>query len=236
MVLIKEGQESEYIAHVTPEKGDAVNIAKQMIRKFEELQIDTQNLSLIGADGCLVNTGWKAGAIRQIEELLNKPLQRSVCMLHLGELPLRAVFEAIYGKSVGPYKFQGELGESLEICHTIPVARFKRVTVAKLPKFDVENMSQDQRYLFELASAVSSGKVSERLANKTPGKLGHSRWLTFAARILRFYVTQEKPDPNLTILVLFVMKIYLPHWQNVRTMESISYGSYHFLELIKKTR
>lgn len=236
LVLLKEGGGCEYISHITPATGNSKDITDEITKKLKERNIDTGNLKVIGADGCMVNTGWIGGIIRRLEVELNRALQRSICLLHLGELPLRAVYEELYGKSKGPNKLQGDLGDSLEICHTLPTVKFKVIRVANFPKFDTKSMSQDQQYLFQLAAAVSSGKISVRLASRTPGKLCQSRWLTLAARILRFYITQLKPSPNLTILALYIMKIYIPHWQMVKTQNSISFGSVHFLELIKKTR
>ena len=47
------------------------------------------------------------------------------------------------------------------------------------------DLSIDQQYLYDIHQSVSAGKLSEGLANKNPGKMAHSRWLTTANGILR---------------------------------------------------
>ena len=48
------------------------------------------NTYLIGNSDTM--TGCKNGAIRCIEEILGRPLQWAICLLHLNEVPLRQVF------------------------------------------------------------------------------------------------------------------------------------------------
>ena len=50
-------------------------------------------------------------------------------------------------------------------------------------------LSTDQRYLYDMCIAVQSGIVNQNLAVKSPGYIKHARWLTRANRILRLYVS-----------------------------------------------
>lgn len=235
LVLIKEPG-AEFITYVTPESGSAQNTVTAILAKLKQMNINLNDLICLGADGCLVNTGWRGGMLRLLEVELGWALQRSICLLHLIELPLRAVFEHLYGKSKSGNTLNGEIASDLEICHTFEIVSFKKIHVPRFPKIEASELSQDQAYLFNMAEAVMSGHISTKLAEHTPGKICLSRWLTLAGRILRLYVSEINPSPKLLILVNFVLKIYVPHWQSVKTKNSISFGSQHFLDLVKRTR
>ncbi|GBM93496.1 hypothetical protein AVEN_16566-1 [Araneus ventricosus] len=47
-----------------------------------------------------------------------------------------------------------------------------------------DNFSRDQKYLSDSCMAVTSVQCPPSLANETPGKLSHARWLTSANRAL----------------------------------------------------
>lgn len=234
VVLIKEPN-NEFISYVTPETGNSDNTANAIVNKLKIMNIPSKNIKLVGADGCNVNVGYKNGIIRKLEEKFNKPLQRAVCLLHLVELPLKKLFESLYGNTKGPQDY-GELTDTLKNCQNMPVVKFEIICPANFPQISIQNLSSDQKYLFEMGLAIKNGSLSDQLASHTPGPMNHARWLTFAARILRTYVAQEKPDKKLVILAKFIMSVYIPFWHLVKTQNSISYAAQHFLGLIQMTR
>ncbi|GBM67615.1 hypothetical protein AVEN_44760-1 [Araneus ventricosus] len=61
-------------------------------------------------------------------------------------------------------------------------------------------LSNDQQYLYDICLAIYSGKYYSDLALRKPDPVAHSRWITFAGRILRLYVVTEKTSDNLIIL------------------------------------
>ncbi|GBO23698.1 hypothetical protein AVEN_82557-1 [Araneus ventricosus] len=61
-------------------------------------------------------------------------------------------------------------------------------------------LSNDQRYIYDICLAISRGEYYSDLVLRKPGSVAHSRWITFAGRILRLYVVTEKPSDNLIIL------------------------------------
>ena len=69
------------------------------------------NTCLIGNSDTM--TGCKNGAIRCIEEILGRPLQWAICLLHLNELPLRQVFVTLDGTIKSPDSFSGPIGSGL---------------------------------------------------------------------------------------------------------------------------
>lgn len=100
---------------------------------------------------------------------------------------------------------------------------------------NLNELSTDAKYLLEMAEAISKGYCSVDLANKKPGKICHARWLTKASRILRLYVTTNKPSHNLYILAIYVMKVYIPMWFNIKYYNSVIYGSVLLSNFIRYT-
>lgn len=103
------------------------------------------------------------------------------------------------------------------------------------PDFDERSFSTDARNLLKLANAISTRSVSIDLANIKLGPIHHARWLTKAARILRTYITTDKPSKNLRILATYVMKVYIPMYFNVKYYNSMAYGSVLFFKFIQWT-
>ena len=66
-----------------------------------------------------------------------------------------------------------------ENCKLQPVCKFEAIS-CELPEVIIQNLSNDQRYLYEMCCSVSNGNCSEGLARQNPGKMAHLRWLTTA--------------------------------------------------------
>nr|CAI5823796.1 unnamed protein product [Callosobruchus analis] len=107
-------------------------------------------------------------------------------------------------------------------------------TETVLPEINVKGLSTDQKFLLEICLAVKQGCVTTDLANKPPGKLAHSRWLTCANRIIRLYVTTKYPSQNLTKLAKFVTKVYAATWFGIIIMPSCKQGPSHILDMINR--
>ena len=230
--LIQE-PESKYIGHATPTNGSALQIKNSIINFLETNNIVTSNIVAIGCDGTVVNTGFRTGVIRQIEEHLKKPLQWFICQLHANELPLRHLFQHLDGKTSGPNGFSGSIGKQLEICHKLPVVEFVRIK-SNLPYLKNEvDLSTDQKYLFEMCLSISNGNCSIDLSRRNPGKQAHSRWLTTANRILRLYISKKSPKENLKILAEFIVKVYGPMWFYIKMNPFCTSGSKHLWKTIQ---
>ncbi|KAK4883739.1 hypothetical protein RN001_000010 [Aquatica leii] len=94
----------------------------------------------------------------------------------------------------------------------MPVVHFENLEVT-LPDVSVEELSTDQRYLYEICSGISKGIISLSLSKKDPGKMSHARWLTTANGILRLYVSTEFPSTNLKVLTEY--KWIFAHPENI---------------------
>ena len=111
-----------------------------------------------------------------------------ICLLHINELPLRHLFGYLDGPTTGPRAFSGTICKALQTCDKNPVVRFEPIELREpLRPVDVDDLSTDQSYLYEICLAVTSGQFHDDLAYKYSGNTCHSRWLTLANRVLRLY-------------------------------------------------
>lgn len=234
-VTIVQEPDSNYVCHVTPITGSARNITATMMDFFHTNNVNTDNVVVIGCDGTAVNTGSKGGVIRLIEERLQKPLQWIVCLLHSNELPLRHLIHGIDGKTSGPVGFTGIIGQQLPDCEKNPIVQYDAIESQHIDIGDAD-LSTDQMYLLEIYKAVSSGDCPVSVAKRSPGKMAHSRWLTTASRMLRLYVSTEQPSENLTDIVTYIMKVYVPMWFAIKSKPLAFEGSKHIYHQICLSR
>lgn len=157
-------------------------------------------MDVIGADGTAVNTGCANGAIRHLELHLKRPLQRAICQLHLNEMPFRHIFKELDGKTTGPSSYSGHIGSAIDaqLVDLDPIKFCKvRGRVKQIPRTVVNQFTGDQKYFYDICHAVQTGEIPTGLELKSPGKLSEERWLTKANRILRLYISTEKPTDQL---------------------------------------
>ena len=97
-------------------------------------------------------TGANRGAICCLEEMLGRPMQRAVCLLHCNELPLRHVFLELDGSTAGPNAFSGPIRKKLVgPVSSWEVKKFQPIlnsTFPELPNYLLEDLSFDQHYSY----------------------------------------------------------------------------------------
>ena len=74
-----------------------------------------------------------------------------------------------------------------------PVANFKRIHnpgFPELPNDVIDDLSTDQHYAYRICMAIITGEVDPDLESLDIGPPVHSRWLTLACRISRYYTSQ----------------------------------------------
>lgn len=226
---------SYYFGHVTCKLGTAKTIKNSILAYLKSKSVKLNEIAVVGCDGTAVNTGFKGGIIRLIEEELSKPLQWFICQLHSNELPLRHLLLHLDGTTTGPKCFAGVIGSCLQKCETKPIVEFK-VIQTTLPEITRDDLSTDQKYLYDVMTAISTGIFSSKLANIEPGPLNHSRWLTTANRILRLYATKTDPEENIVILATYVMRVYGPMWFIIKCNPSCINGAKHLWKTISLSR
>ena len=157
-------------------------------------------------------TGCNNGAIRCMEEILSRPLQWAICLLHLNELPLRHIFLRLDGTTKSPDSFSGPIGSQLggSVSDWQVQSNFQRIPNSNfpvLPNNIIDDLSTDQYYAYRICSCVMLGTEDDDLAKLECGPLCHSRWLTLACRILRYYISHKSTSKNLKDLAKFCILV-----------------------------
>ena len=227
-----------YLTHFSTEDGKGKTIAQKIFNNIVDTELHNK-LAIVGTDGTASMTGKYNGCIRSLEELLNKPLQWVVCLLHTNELPLRHVFTMLDGTTKSPDSFSGPIGKSLngEVSSWPVAAHFKSIPnphFVKLPVSVIEDLSADQHYAYKICSAVIEGVVDSDLQYLKVGPIVHSRWLTLGCRILRYYISMDNPSSNLEILAQFCLQVYFPSWFEIKSNSQLTRGSKNLFNLVQR--
>ena len=106
-------------------------------------------------------TGECSGAIRKLEELLERPFQWCICLLHCVESLLRHVFLLVDGTSTAPDSFSGPIEKKL-CCKVsdwgiVNFSPIKNPSFPSIPNAVLENLSTDQFYAYRLCWCVILG-------------------------------------------------------------------------------
>ena len=233
-VLVSEPG-GRYISHVTPDSSKAKDISQEIIDVYRS---HNGNLKVLGCDGTVNNTGPNGGIIHRIETNLQCSVHWFICQLHGNELPLRHLFQYLDGNCKGPSSFSGPLGKAISgNIQDLPLVNFNPIKglITVLPSDVVAGLSSDQRYLYDIASAVQVGKVSPNVATKQPGTLHNARWLTLANRLLRLYVSTDSPTKPFTRIVSFILNHYAPSWFQIKHHSLATDGPNNLLFQVKLT-
>ncbi|ESN99374.1 hypothetical protein HELRODRAFT_162916 [Helobdella robusta] len=223
--------DSEYIGHFSIDSVKSNTIEKSTVDVLEMKFEFCSSLVAMGCDGTAVNTGPKNGVIDLLQKHLKRPLQWFVCLLHANELPFRHLFSSLEGTTTGSNSFSGSIGKRLDNCLDFKVEAFEPFPT-ELLGLNTDLLSSDQKYMYQMCSAISPGTVSPNLAIKDPGKLTHPRWLTCANRILRLYIGTAME--NFKDLANFIIKVYAPTWFDIKTKSSCKYGPINVFNMVKR--
>jgi len=120
------------------------------------------------------------------------------------------------------------LSNSLQPCHITDFTH--------LPDDIVNNLSPDQKYLYQICVAVIDGIVPETLQCSKIRNLCHSRWLTLANRIMRIYVsleTSSKYYETIIYLVKYIVGVYYKTFAAIKYKPSLADGPLHLHNQIK---
>nr|CAI5823863.1 unnamed protein product [Callosobruchus analis] len=140
--------------HIALIQEPTIDIANGILSYISKKGTSLTNLKLIGCDGTNVNTGWKGGAIRLIEEQLGRPLQWAICLLHTNVKPLRHLLQ----KNARSY--ERPIGSLLNDCKKAAVVQFT-ATNCDLPEGDAKDLSRDQQHLYIMCQAIKNGNCPQ---------------------------------------------------------------------------
>ena len=239
-VVYTNEPKGEYLTHTTAKDGTGRGLANDLIEILAEYE-SQESLKAICCDGTATNTGWQDGMVAHTERALGKKLLLLSCMLHENELPFRKVFDILDGGhgTTGPESFGGEIGKAAkEDLHVKDVVEFEKIetNLEDIDEEVLEDLSRDQKLLYQYIKAVSKGEVSLRLARQKVGPLNHSRWLTLAIRILQLWTRTENPSEALRKIVRFILQVYGSCWFAIKKAKKFTSGPallFHQMTLIK---
>ncbi|GBN35177.1 hypothetical protein AVEN_164176-1 [Araneus ventricosus] len=146
--LVKEPG-SEYIGHVSVNFGRTKIIVNNIYSFF------VMRCNKVGCDRTSVNIGVKGGIIRNMELILNRPLQWSACQLHANELPLHNLFEHVDRTSTVPRSLTGEIRKSLARCEKLSVVSSTPLEYTLCEVTNKKDLSTDQLYLMEICEVIN---------------------------------------------------------------------------------
>ena len=173
----------------------------------------------------------------QFESLLGRPLGRVVCLCHQVELPYRALFQSVDGKTTGPTTFSGPIGKSIaEDVHRLKIADCPVIQCSDFPEIPpatASSLSSDLKLLYRSAKAVVSGNV-EGLAGLRHGKLCMARWYTAQSRLLRLYMSQAEPSPDLTTLARYIVCVYVPVVMAIKQRPDVVDAPAHICDTLRR--
>ena len=239
-VVYTNEPKGEYLDHNTVDNGTGRGLADNLLEILSEYN-SKESIKAICCDGTATNTGWQDGMVAHVERDLGKKLLLLSCMLHENELPFRKVFDILDGGhgTTGPESFGGDIGKAAkENLHEKDVVDFEMMetNLEDISEDVYEDLSRDQKLLYDYIKAISIGKVPQKLAIQKVGPLNHSRWLTLAIRILQLYTRTENANEALRKIVRFILQVYGPCWFSIKKAKKFTLGPsllFYQMNLIK---
>lgn len=199
----------QYLGCVPIQNKKAATQCDAVFNFFEDNEIATDDIVLMGTDGENANTGAEGGFTRYVEEKLGRAIFHVICMLHLLELLMKYAFNWANGDgaSKSSDNYTGPIGGRLANVVQEPIVSFETMPCPTLLNDLPEQTSTDQQYLAQAAKVIVTGKVPKGFEKKNIGKLSASRWCTLASRVLRLYMSIMHPSDKLKWLVRFILEV-----------------------------
>ncbi|GBM23759.1 hypothetical protein AVEN_271122-1 [Araneus ventricosus] len=144
----------EHIGHVSVNFGRAQIIGNNIYSIFV-MRCQCHRCNKVGCDGKSVNTGVKGGIIRNMELILNRPLQWFVCQLHVNDLPLRHLFVHVDRTTTGPRSLTGEIRKSLVGCEKLFVVSSTPIENTLCEVTNKKDLITYQLYLMEICEVIN---------------------------------------------------------------------------------
>ena len=240
----------EYLTHLTLDPEDrqgrkpAEHLAALVHEWLEDHQLE-ESLLAIGGDSTNMITGWKGGAIAHLEKMMGRKLIWLICSLHTNELPLRHLMVKVDGGTSGNNTFKGPIGKLIPKVLEFPAVEAIppidiNIDLIPMEEHILKDLSADQKYLYDITSAIKSGHMSVDLRCKKIGPHNHARWLNLANRLCRLWCSHHALDEattaNLKQLVQFVVAVYAPMWFRIKRDKKWFHGPGHILKQLELVR
>ena len=151
------------------------------------------------------------------------------------------------GPTSGPDAWTGPIGKRIvEDVWLLPIVKFNPVPgkIQPIGEEVLADLSRDQCLLYKLGMAVQTGVVSTDIAAATIGPPLHARWLTTAARDLRYsqiysetnfffmkaiifrdYMSTRQPSAKQKEIISLIVCFYIPNYFHIKTNPTIQDGA-----------
>ena len=249
-ITITTEPESQYFSHfqiteiATKERPAALVFCEELLKEFKRCGGILENIQVFGSDSENAMSGHLGGVIRYLEQLLGRKLMYFVCMLHLNELPFKASFKALDGKTKSATTYSGPIGSLLQTAEKLPFnPDFVPLNGPPLMELhpDVQKaLTKDVRDLYKFANLVNDGKTVQNVDEISLGHLHEARWFNNATRNLRVFVSQhklaDKDVKNLKMLCEYICWVYLPTHLDVIKTPLLTEGARHCFRLVERLR
>ena len=232
-----------YVGHFTcSSRHTGEGVAEQLRQFLLARGVAMDKVQIVGGDGTNSVVGAEGGWMAKLENKLGRPLTRAICLTHQAELPYRALFKDLDGQTKGPNTWSGVIGRRISgPVHTLPVVEFAPVPCADFPALtaDVEtSLSKDFQLLFQCARCVSTGECDPSVARRTHAKVNMARWFTAQSRLLRLYMAEPQPSPELTTLtrILCIVRVYVPTVVSIKAHSDLVDAPRHLFLQMRRQR
>ena len=147
---IADGERQEFLGDVVVERGSGEAIADGILDFVEETPgLDIDDVSIFGGDSTNLNVGRHGGFIAVIEQRLNRPFHRFICLLHIIELLLRHIVGHYVGPTSGPRSFCSDLGKAIVQLSSPVIASFRKIPCPSFPQLPDDVLAVGRPVLFD---------------------------------------------------------------------------------------
>lgn len=203
--------------------GKAVDVATGLFNYLLLIKVNLDLLIALNSDGCPKMLGHGGGVHACFERLVGRPLQRVICLFHSLEKFFGWLFEYHGGQTEGPSSLKPpwsflvlrlDLEKSAINPNFVPIPNYflgqlldKQDEMMKRLKI---KLSKDHEIFIGLVRAIITGvwfdvvkgeKVPKKILMRVIGPVVKSRFTTLECRILRAYLSETNPCPQIVKIV-----------------------------------
>ena len=222
---------------VDPENTPSRRLGRKVVEELDKFGM-RDFVEAVKVDSTPAMTGHDGGAVCTIEKSLNKPLYWLVCDAHTNELPPGKLLIELDGASKSKNKFKGEIGQKLHQLASLKIKeKFEAVAVGPgvedIPKDILDQMSEDQKFAYQIYLDIRRGELSDEVRNNKLGEFSLARWVTLFSGVMLLYTRHHKMSPkateNLQMLVEYITGVYLPSFFYIKKHHQWQFGPDHVL-------
>ena len=220
----------------------------KFLETAKERGVDLDRVEVFGADTENTNTGHAGGMLYYIERDLGRKVGTVQCLFHMNELPFRAIFKVLDGKSLSGNRWAGPVGKLLPYCSDDQKFPFNGDfevlsdggEAVEISPEVVASLSQDQKYLYEIYRMIKTGQYSPELMERTLGNLGAARWTTVMSHCGCLWVRKPNLPPTVVkkfrMIMKFVVDVSVEQWFAIKQNPLWTEAPQHYFNLLEKIR